>query len=203
MGAGTFFLSLVVLIMGRRNSSVLHLQTMSYPSPRQMAIWFLAPALLVGVAGVHSYFAAAKNQTPWEGGGFGMFSTVDKRQARFVRCSLITPTDTARVRWPDHLYTYVQRLRARPTDARVTSLAQYLADATWIVAQRDSSDLASEPEMEATPRYRFLPPHESSERPQVDVQAVRVKVMRYRFVSRPYGLEGAPLTMATESSSTQ
>lgn len=159
---------------------------------RRLFVWFFAPALLVGVAGIHTYLAEAKNQTPWEGGGFGMFSTVDKRQARFVRCSLMTSQDTARVRLPDHLYRYVERLRARPTEARVESLAQYLADATWVAAAPDSTDDSD------APRYRFLPSHGTSDRPRLRVNAVRVEVWRYRFVSRPYGLDATPLLFTTQ-----
>jgi len=168
---------------------------MNRPTLRQLVIWFLAPALLVGVAGLHAYFAAAMNQTPWEGGGFGMFSTVDKRQARFVRCSLMLPRDTARIQLPDHLHTYVQRLRARPTSDRVGSLVQYLANAIWVATTPDSARKAG------VPRYRYRPPYESSERPAAPVEAVRVAVWRYRFVSRPYGLEAAPLVSATRRAS--
>lgn len=164
---------------------------------RQFVIWFLAPALLVAVAGVHSYLAATKHQTPWEGGGFGMFSTVDKRQARFVRASVITPRDTVRVSLPGHLHTYVERLRARPTQTRTESLAQYLADATWIEAPSDSTRGTST----SPSSYRFLPAHETSERPRVPVTAARVEVWRYRFVSRPYGLEATRLHSLTRRAS--
>lgn len=168
------------------------------PMRRRLVLWFLAPALLVGVAGVHTYLVAAKNQTPWEGGGFGMFSTVDKRQARFVRCTLITSEEEARVRLPNHLHTYVERLRARPTPARVRSLAQYLADATWIEIPSDSLK-STDAATDSSPRYRYLPSHASSDHPRVPVDAVRVDVWRYRFVSRPYGLEADPLLSATKS----
>lgn len=161
---------------------------MGPPTLRTMVIWLLAPALLVGVVGVHSYLVAAKNQTPWEGGGFGMFSTVDKRQARFVRCTLLTPRGEARVQLPEHLTTYVERLRARPTQTRVESLARYLAGATWIETASDSTSDAGPP--------RYLPSHETSDRPPVPVEAVRVEVWRYRFVSRPYGLEADTLLSA-------
>ncbi len=171
------------------------------PTRRQLILWFLAPALLIGVAGVHTYLSAAKNQTPWEGGGFGMFSTVDKRQARFVRYSLLTPEDTARVRLPGHLRRYVERLRARPTPTRVESLAQYLANAKWVETDPDSSRDADAPgaATPSPPQYRFLPSHETSDRPSVPVVAVRVRVWRYRFVSRPYGLDAEPLLSATRS----
>jgi hypothetical protein len=171
---------------------------MARPTRRQLLIWFLAPALLVGVAGVHAYLAAAKNQTPWEGGGFGMFSTVDKRQARFVRCSLRTPEDTARVRLPEHLHRYVERLRARPTPTRVESLAQYLARATWIKSDSSRDVDTARNATVPPPQYRFLPSYETSDRPAVTVVAVRVEVWRYRFVSRPYGLDADLLLSATQ-----
>lgn len=172
---------------------------------RQFVIWFLAPALLVGVAGVHSYLATVKHQTPWEGGGFGMFSTVDKRQARFVRSTVITPRDTIRVQLPDHLNTYVERLRARPTQTRTESLAQYLADATWIEAGPDSSGgtVAGSGSSSPSSTYRFLPAHETTERPRVPVEAARVEVWRYRFVSRPYGLDATPIHSVTREASAE
>lgn len=164
---------------------------MDRPTSRQLLIWLLAPALLVSVAGVHTYLVEAKNQTPWEGGGFGMFSTVDKRQARFVRCSLVTSEDTAQVRVPNHLSRYAERLRARPTKARVASLAQYLADATWTEVDPDS---LGNPD---PPQYRFVPSHEAPDRSAVSVEAVRVEVWRYHFESRPYALDANPFLSAT------
>jgi len=164
---------------------------MDRPTTRQLLIWLLAPAFLVSVAGIHTYLVEVKNQTPWEGGGFGMFSTADKRQARFVRCSLVTSQDTAQVRLPDHLSRYVERLRARPTKDRVASLAQYLADATWTEVGLDSRGSTD------APRYRFVPSHESAASPAVSVEAVHVEVWRYQFESRPYALDGDPLRTAT------
>lgn len=177
---------------------------MTRSTPRQLVIWLLAPALLVGVAGVHSYLAEAKNQTPWEGGGFGMFSTVDKRQARFVRCYLVTPRREVPVRLPEHLNTYVLQLRARPTASNVESLAEYLAEATWIEVSTDSTREGSVEEAQTPPppvHYRYLPPYESSDRPRATVEAVRVEVWRYRFVSRPFSLDAHRLVSATTQAS--
>lgn len=170
---------------------------MTRPTPRQLVIWFLAPALLVGVAGVHSYFVAAKNQTPWEGGGFGMFSTVDKRQARFVRCYLVTPEREVLVRTPSHLETYVQRLRVRPTPERAEGLARYLARATWVVAADSGATDVPPGDTTRAGLYRYLSPHEASSRRKATVEAVRVEVWRYRFESRPYRLSAHRLLTAT------
>lgn len=168
---------------------------MTRPSPRQLVPWFLAPALLLGVAGWHSYQVAANNLTPWEGGGFGMFSTVDKRQARFVRCKLITSTGEVRARLPGHLDTYVEQMRALPTQARADELAGYLARAAW-APPSDSGGSSGGDSL-----YRYLAPGDTSSAAPVPVAAVRVEVWRYRFHSRPFRLEASPLVTATASGS--
>lgn len=172
---------------------------MDRPTLRPALAWFLAPALLMAVAGAHFYLVVAKNQTPWEGGGFGMFSTVDKRQARFVRCSLVTPQGEVRVGLPGHLDTYVERLRARPTPERAEGLARYLSRATWVAASDSGASEVAASDT-ATARYRYLPPYETSPRPRAPVEAVRVELWQYRFESRPYRLEAHRLMVAEERS---
>jgi len=176
-----------------------HPHSMTSPTARQALIWLLAPTLLVAVVGTHAYLVVAKNQTPWEGGGFGMFSTVDKRQARFVRGSLITEEGEAiRVRMPSHLSTYLARMRARPTELRARRLADFLAAAEWV--ETDSSEWATvEPGSDdLAGRYRYRPPHEATDRPRAEVDSVRIEIWRYRFESRPYRLEAEPLVQITE-----
>ena len=82
------------------------------PTRFQLLIWFLTPPCSYVSSSVHSHLAAAKIQTPREGGGFGIFPTVDERQVRFVRYVLITPEDKARVRPPEHLHTCSSAVRA-------------------------------------------------------------------------------------------
>lgn len=160
-------------------------------------MWFLAPALLLTVAGVHSYLVAAKDQTPWEGGGFGMFSTMDKRQARFVRCTLITPERAVPVRTPGHLDTYVERMRARPTELRARRLADFLADADWVRAESPAVDTTTADPGRPTGLYRYRPPYENTDRPVATVDSVRVEILRARFGSQPYRLEAERLVHVT------
>jgi hypothetical protein len=169
---------------------------MTRPTSRQAVAWLLAPALLLAVAGVHAYLVEAKDQTPWEGGGFGMFSTMDKRQARFVRCTLITPERAVPVRVPSHLGTYVERMRARPTELRTRRLADFLARADWVRAEPSAVDTIIGGDGPAG-LYRYRPPYEEEGRPEAVVESVRVEIWRMRFRSRPYRLEGGPLVQAT------
>lgn len=165
-------------------------------SPDQLLVWFLSSVLLVGVAGWHSYQVETKGLTPWEGGGFGMFSTVDKREARFVRCYLITPEQEVLVRTPPHLDTYVDRLRAMPTQKRAGHLAQFMAQSTW-VASEDVPENVSADHTVPPGRYRYLSPSDTSSRARATVEAVRVEVWQYQFVSQPYRLEAHPLFAVT------
>lgn len=177
------------------------LDLVTWPSRRQALAWFLAPALLLTVAGIHSYFVEMKNQTPWEGGGFGMFSTMDKRQARFVRCTLITPERAVPVRTPAHLGTYVERMRARPTELRARRLANFLADADWVRAAPSSVDSTIGEGRRPAGLYRYRPPYETVDRPRATVESVRVEIWRARFHSRPYRLNAEPLVRVTRAPS--
>jgi len=91
----------------------------------------IAPVCLLLVAGWHLLRVWTVHQTPWKGGGFGMFSTVDSESARFLRCYLVT----AEGRWPlpapPALDKTVAELRAAPTAAGVQALAVRLAGQPW------------------------------------------------------------------------
>jgi len=176
-------------------------RSMTWPSRRQAVAWLLAPALLLGVAGMHTYLVETKRQTPWEGGGFGMFSTMDKRQARFVRCVLVTPEQAVPVRTPAHLDTYVERMRARPTTVRARRLAQFLADAEWVRSDPARVDTAIGASDRPAGLYRYRPPSEMTNRPTVVVESVRVEIWRYRFRTRSYQLRARPLVRVTASRS--
>ena len=47
--------------------------------------------LLLAIAVVHAFRVTARDQTPWKGGGFGMFSTLDGHKNRFARLYAIVP----------------------------------------------------------------------------------------------------------------
>jgi hypothetical protein len=57
---------------------------------RQTYYAFVAPLVLIGIACLQLYLAHSHHLTPWKGGGFGMFSTVDSQGARFLRIYLLT-----------------------------------------------------------------------------------------------------------------
>ncbi len=104
-------------------------------SPANRSLFYrraaLAPVCLCLVAALHGARVWTVNQTPWKGGGFGMFSTVDDESARFVRCYLVTPEGQLPLVVPPAAQKLVAELRAAPTQAKLDELARRLAKASW------------------------------------------------------------------------
>lgn len=93
-------------------------------------VW-LAPICLCLVAAFHLYRVTTAGQTPWKGGGFGMFSTFDAENARFVRAWVTTPEGPRPIELPSELEKRVAELRAAPHQVGLDELAQRLAKRTW------------------------------------------------------------------------
>ena len=91
----------------------------------------LAPLCLCLVAGLHVYRVYRCDQTPWKGGGFGMFSTVDERTARYARLYLVTPSGELPVRIPQAWQKRLTEIKAAPSQTALDGLAQRLAGLQW------------------------------------------------------------------------
>jgi hypothetical protein len=112
----------------------------------------LAPACLLLVAGLQVVRVHQFGQSAWKGGGFGMFSTVDAPQARFLRLFVVTERGRVPVEAPAKLQKLISELRTAPSQRRAQELAAQLAKESWIddearmaaIAQRiDSRECAA------------------------------------------------------------
>jgi hypothetical protein len=74
---------------------------------------------------------ATNGQTPWKGGGFGMFSTVDSESARYLRVFAVTPDGDLPIVIPARWQKRAWELRAAPSSAAAKELALKLADLPW------------------------------------------------------------------------
>ena len=90
-----------------------------------------APLCLCVVAGLHLFRVWTCDQTPWKGGGFGMFSTVDDESARFARCYLVTESGDLPLPIPPAANKLLAELRAAPTQHKLNELARRLAAQSW------------------------------------------------------------------------
>lgn len=91
------------------------------------ALPWIAPTLLVALAGLQIVLAHTARLTPWKGGGYGMFSTSDHSGFRTVRAFALEDAGDRRLRVPDELRNEVLRSLDLPTDARLEHLAASLA----------------------------------------------------------------------------
>jgi hypothetical protein len=98
----------------------------------------VVPALLCIVAARQVYLVRAERLTPWKGGGFGMFATVESGATRVVRVSL-EKRDGDRVlalpvKLPTELAPIALDLSQRPTRLAAENLAIVLARLPWLEA---------------------------------------------------------------------
>ncbi|MEM7007632.1 MAG: hypothetical protein AAF462_00690 [Thermodesulfobacteriota bacterium] len=94
---------------------------------------YITPVLLIAVALTHIYYAKSADLTPWKGGGFGMFCTVDSKQARYFRLYLIDEKgDKIPVQIPSKFKNEVSKLKAIPTQSGLEKLTNQISELTWI-----------------------------------------------------------------------
>jgi hypothetical protein len=197
-------------------------------SPVERSLFYrrasLAPLCLCLVAGLHVVRVWTVGQTPWKGGGFGMFSTVDDESARFVRCYLMTDDGELPLPVPPAGEKLVAELRAAPTQAKLDELARRLAGQSWrwraerqdreaaaiaaaggakitsTVFQVDEmpADAASAAKKTAGASEHVLEPipRDAQMRDAVAFSGVRVECLKYRYDARGHILAARELLSA-------
>ena len=110
---------------------------MSTVDVRDRVLRWTAPSILLLIAAAQVYQVRAHDLTPWKGGGFGMFSTVDNPRRRMVRCYLVgedgheTP-----LKIPARFERLTWEVRSIPTPDRLSAFAHELvADFNQSVAK--------------------------------------------------------------------
>lgn len=88
---------------------------------------WLPPALLLAVAANQLWLSRRADLTPWCGGGFGMFSTVDSRFARHLHAFALSPSLRLELEIPAELEPSAQAAVALPSESRLRAFARELA----------------------------------------------------------------------------
>jgi hypothetical protein len=196
--------------------------TSSHDAARSSPLAWVAPAVLLAVATVQLAASQQRGLSPWKGGGFGMFATVDSPAARFLRIRLLGPDRELPVLVPDRLRRAAHELRTTGSPAGAAALARVLAEGTWVELrlmsalryyQRllaapapASSELAAAigratgdgREAVDLGRHGFLRLLDPDERPAeddvvFDLRGVRLELWRYAFDARGPALRAQPL----------
>ena len=159
---------------------------MKEPVRTPLLIRYAAPALLVVVALIEITVAHTTELTPWKGGGFGMFSTVDDPDARWVRCFVVANGHAVPVSIPSDVERDVQVLQAMPSHPRLMRLAFHIARARWVTEAFDRDPKEPPNPCAAAklpPSIRAWEPDERAPKANelAPVRAVRLEVWRLRF----------------------
>jgi hypothetical protein len=161
------------------------------PAKERLAFYFV-PALLVAVAARQFYLAHTQALSPWKGGGFGMFASVDAPQQRVVRAYLLTPDGEvpADLNEPARLPTLVARVRAMPGPRHLDELADALLGLRW------TPDTTAVRRARAAARPRPGQPGAGATgrgAAPLPVSGVRVEVLRVQFDGATRSLSQARL----------
>jgi hypothetical protein len=114
--------------------------------PRRVLVTCIPSALLCVVALHQAYRVSREGLTPWKGGGFGMFSTIDSQAERFVRLSVTTAGgETLAVPIPAEYRRQIDRARLLPWAPATATLAADLLRQAWVRAESQSSGGSSSP----------------------------------------------------------
>ena len=99
----------------------------------QNPMWraYIAPAVLCSVALVCLFRVVAYDQSPWKGGGFGMFSTLETPQARYLKVFLVAGPNEIPVEIPETLKKDVARMQTVPSESQLESIGNRLAMLDW------------------------------------------------------------------------
>lgn len=145
--------------------------------------------LLIAIALVQIWLSAAIDLTPWKGGGFGMFSTVDHVPSRFIRVFLVLRGDGGQ-EVPISLPTerreigeLARAVRAAPGNTDVLhDLANRLRFVHWV--DQDTSKLPPHPPDGGKPPTRLIAAATKTTQPgtpPVPFDALRVEVWKLRY----------------------
>ena len=93
-----------------------------------MVTRLLPPLLLTAVAVMQVFLTYAAGMTPWKGGGFGMFSTLDHGAHRGVAVVVDAPSRSEEIEIPRSLEDATARAAACPIDWFLRRLAQDIVE---------------------------------------------------------------------------
>lgn len=97
-------------------------------SPDTRILKYTAPVLLTLLACIQLVLGLRFDLTPWKGGGFGMFSTVDRPRARQVRCNLVGGNNDVPLAIPAELSDLSESVKTNPTGRKMKRLGRRIAD---------------------------------------------------------------------------
>lgn len=156
---------------------------------RRGAAFWLAPGLLIVIALVQLARVHMGTLTPWKGGGFGMFSSFEGPDSRFIKVYLLTKGGELPTRLPQGFEREVTFACTEPDQRQLKSIALELTLFYWFKGHGTWPDLSS---IDNRAKYKqpdgvtdILAVHHPEALYQtheiIDVQSIRVEMWRTRL----------------------
>jgi len=111
---------------------------MNQPLPNKL-VKYLASAILIVVAAIQFYLSKELHVSPWKGGGFGMFSTVNSTNSYFFRAYSFIP-DSSEKFWviiPAKYLSEEDHVRHYPFKNDLQELRSSLLKEKWVILNRE------------------------------------------------------------------
>lgn len=147
------------------------------------ALFWLTPVIAVLVIINQFYRVQTYDLSTWQGGGFGMFSSVDTINSRFLKIYLQVGNETIPVKTKDNFDKLITIALAEPTQENLHLLAKNIYAANWIHSGSFKQDPNAKnhyrPVLEILPADRTLPGLE----PRIMVDGIMLEMWKTRFDS--------------------
>lgn len=166
-------------------------------------IAFLPAALLLTIFSVQIVAAHSTVLSPWKGGGFGMFSTVDMDTKRVVALVVEVDGELLPAQIPLPVEQTVRALQAFPSNARLESLAHPLLHSAWTFTPDPALSPALHAALDSTDlrHDRTLVLAIDPDDPQAfHPDAIHITVYRQHFQASPDGGGQLSLTLLNDFS---
>ena len=95
------------------------------------ALILVAPAIAIAVLINHVYRLHAHDLSPWKGGGMGMFSTVERPGARFIKIFVDIDGQWTPARYPEMGRRTREKLRVEPSSDNLAAFREELQALNW------------------------------------------------------------------------
>ncbi|SET35046.1 hypothetical protein SAMN05216326_12211 [Nitrosomonas marina] len=148
----------------------------------KVLLW-VTPLIAILVVVNQFYRVHSFDLSTWQGGGFGMFSSVDTIDSRFFKVYLHVGHETIPVQLKDEFNVPATIARAEPTAENLENLARQIYQANWIHSGTFTSDPHKQDNYRPVLVYIHKAHIENTEQ-LINIEGVVLELWKTRFDSK-------------------
>lgn len=145
-------------------------------------LWF-TPLIVLLVLVNQFYRVEMHGLSTWQGGGFGMFSSVDSINTRFFKIYLQIDGAMVPVKVEDDFSGLITMSRAEPTQENLQQLAMQIYEANWVQSGNFKFDASAEGNYRPVLEIRRYESLDSLPEQRVNIDGVRLEIWKTQFDS--------------------